>query len=210
MRWGVRWSVLALLLAVGVVGGYATSSLLDQRPAASGPARPVAAASPSVPVDPPPELEPDPDTPALEGDVETRLAEVGARGFEVTVPVPVGWARTDSTATEAKWVVPDHPANTYRLRIEVTSGENTLMDAMVEERVEDLLRVEEGLTVLDRGPDAIEFTYVAADHLRHGLVRWLDLSGSGEAELEIALTGREVDVPGMRELMATIVAGART
>ncbi|HEX8780550.1 MAG TPA: hypothetical protein VF728_05225 [Nocardioides sp.] len=211
MRSGARWAVLALLLAVGVVGGYAASGLVDDRPTASGPAVPVAA-SPDSPVDPPPVIAPDPDVPALETDLRTRLVEVGGGDFAVTVPVPVGWARTDTAATEAKWLVPGHPPHTYRLRVEVTSAEHTALADMVEERVEDLQSPRaalEQLTVLDQRSSSLEFTYVDDGYLRHALVTWVDLSRSGEAELEVALTGRERDVPGMQALTARIVAGAR-
>lgn len=211
MGWGVRAAVLALLLAVGVVGGYAASTLLDDRPTVSGPAVPVAA-SPTIPVDPPPVIVPDPDVPPLETDLRMRSAEVGAGDFAVTVPVPAGWVRTDLQLNDAKWDVPDHPVNTYVLRVEVTSSEHTALADMVEGRIEDLQSPRaalDELTVLDQRSNSLEFTFVDDGHLRHAFVTWVDLSGSGEAELEVALTGRERDVPGMQALTARIVAGAR-
>ena len=33
------------------------------------------------------------------------------------------------------------------------------------------------------------------------------MSGGGFAEVEVAATGREVDVPGMQDLVARVVAG---
>jgi len=209
MRWGIRWGVVALLLALGAAGGYVASAVVDDRPAAAGPAVPVVAASPSVPVDPPPELEPDPDEPPLETRLRTRRQKVGARGFEVTIPAPARWNRSNSAANEAQWLRPGNPSYTYMVRVEVTTTEHRSLSAMVEGRIDDLLAQEEDVAVLDKGADSLEFTYVDGDHLRHAFVHWLDLSGSGEAELEVALTGREVDVPGMRELLATMVAGAR-
>lgn len=211
MGWGVRAAVLALLLAIGVVGGYAASSLVDDRATVSGPAVPVAA-SPSIPVDPPPEIVPDPDVPALATDLRTRRAEVGTGDFAVTVPVPVGWVRTDLQLNDAKWDVPGHPVNTYVLRVEVTASEHTALADMVEERIEDLQSPQaalEELTVVDQRTDSLEFTFVDDEHLRHAFVTWVDLSGSGNAELEIAITGRERDVPGMQALTARIADGAR-
>lgn len=208
MRWGIPWG-MALLLTLGAAGGYAVSALVDDHPAAAGPAVPAVAASPSVPVDPPPVLVPDPDEPPLESGVRTRPQQVGAKGFEVTLPAPAGWNRSNSAANEAMWLRPGNPSYTYVLRVEVTTTEHRSLGAMVDGRIDDLLAEEDDVVVLEKGTDSLEFTYVDGGHLRHAFVRWLDLSGSGEAELEVALTGREVDLPGMRELLARIVAGAR-
>lgn len=58
----------------------------------------------------------------------------------------------------------------------------------------------------DRTGDTITFTYVDRLHQREGLVRWLDL-GSGFADVEIAVTGRSVDVPGMGWLLDRVTDG---
>ena len=200
---------MGLLLALGAAGGYAVSTLVDEHPATAGAAVPALAASPSVPVDPPPVLAPDPDRPPLERTVRLRPQKVGAKGFEVTLPAPVGWNRSNSAANEAMWLRPGNPSYTYVLRVEVTTTEHRSLEAMVEGRIDDLLAQEEDVAVLAKGTDSLEFTYVDGDHLRHAFVRWLDLSGSGDAELEVALTGREVDAPGMRQLLARMTAGAR-
>lgn len=205
----MRWGVVALLAVFGLAGGYVASAAVGDQPAAAGPAVPVAAASPSVPVDPPPVLVPDPDEPPLENGIRTRPQQVGALGFEVTIPAPARWNRSNSAATEAMWLRPGNPSYTYVVRVEVTTTQHRSLAAMVSGRVDDLLAEEEDVTVLDKGTDSLEFTYVDGGHLRHAFVTWLDLSGSGDAELEVALTGRDVDVPGMRELLATMVAGAR-
>jgi hypothetical protein len=205
----MRWGIVALALALGLAGGYAVSAVVDDHPAAAGRAVPVVAASPSVPVDPPPELVADPDVPPLERDVETRPRKVGARNFAVTVPAPVGWTRSNSLGNESMWLRPGNPSFTYVLRVEVTTAEHRTLEAMVDRRIEDLFADEEDVRILDKGPDSLEFTYVQGKHLRHAFLTWLDLSGSGDAELEVALTGRAVDEPGMRDLLATIVAGAR-
>lgn len=209
MRWELGTLLLALLLGVGAAGGFAASSLGEGPPAADGPGVPLPAASPSIPVDPAPELVPDPDVPPLERDLRTRMQEVGAGGFEVTVPGPAGWNRSRSDLNEFMWLRPGNPSYTYVLRIEITRTEHSSLEEMVEERIEDLQADEEHLVVVDRGTGSLEFTYVDAGHLRHAFVTWLDLSGSGEAEVEVALTGREVDVPGMRDLLARIVADTR-
>lgn len=203
-------TVLAVL-ALGGALGVAASWLDGERPRGPGVARPVVAASPSVPVDPPPELEPDPTEPPLATGVRLEEQQLGGDAFPDTVLAPVGWERTDSLTTEAKWVVPGYPKNTYGLRIEQVHGQRQSAAAILANRIRELDSAAgiDDLAILDRTADSLEFTYVETGYLRHGLLRWLDLDGSEAAELEIAVTGRESDVPGMRDLLERVAQGSR-
>ena len=40
--------------------------------------------------------------------------------------------------------------------------------------------------------------------LRHGFLTWLDLTGSDNAQVEIAVTGRTADVSGMSDLIGRV------
>jgi hypothetical protein len=202
-------AAVVLLLGVGIGGGYAAAAALEEAPAASGPATPVPAVSPSVPVDPPATIRPDPDVPALDTDLRTRREQLGTGGFAVSLPVPVGWQRTDLASAEAKWDVAGHPLNTYWLRVEQVSSQRESIPTTVEERVADLDATTEGFVIVEQTDESLSFTYLADGYLRYGHLRWLDLTGSGIAELEIATTGREVDVPGMEALVDTVAEGAR-
>ena len=75
-------ALLALLLALGVVGGFGASWALGELPRGDGAPAPVVAASPSLPVDPVPDVLPDPAYPPLEpgtGLVPGLTAANGAR-----------------------------------------------------------------------------------------------------------------------------------
>jgi hypothetical protein len=201
-------AALVLLIAIGVIGGYAGAQTWQDEPDAAGVAEPVAATSPSVPVDPAPVILPDPEAPALEPDLPTHEEVLGSGGFTVTVPVPDGWNRTDLGPAEARWGVPDIPLHTYVLRVEQVTSQRESIDSILTDRIADLDGTTEDLVVVDQTSDSLEFTYLSDGYLRFGFLRWLDLTGSGHANLEIAVTGREQDVEGARALVETVAEGA--
>lgn len=204
-------SKVAILLAtaLAVLAGYAGTRVLTAPPAdAGGTAAPVPAASPSVPIDPPPVLVDDPDSPALEAGLPMRRSRLGRGPFAVTVPTPRGWERTDSAPLESKWAPPGSPSFTYLLRVEDVRGEQQTVEQMLEDRIEELDEVVERFVVLRRADDALEFEYLSDGHRRFGVLRWVDLTGSGRAQLEVATTGRERDLTGLRWLVDEVAAGA--
>lgn len=202
--------LIAVLLVLSSGGGYAAARWSSaERMHAGGAAAPVPAL-PAVPVDPEPDVQPDPDTPPLATGIELDAARLGGRGFGVVFPVPAGWQRTDSASIEAKWIVPTNPSHTYVLRVEQTAAQRVGMDRIVADRIADLEEAEQRLRVVDRGPGSLEFTYVDGEgYARRGLLRWLDLTSSGFAELEVAVTGREADALGMLDLVERVASGAR-
>lgn len=200
---------LALLLALGAGGGFVGSRVLGTQPTAAGVPTPVVAQSPAYPVDPLPELVPDNDFPPLATDIPTVRGTVGTGGFTLVFPVPKGWDMTRSSSAETKWYPPNNPGYTYGLRVEQVDGLRVSIPATLADRVEALTAAEDHLKIEDRTSDSLHFTYVTDGRLRHGLLRWLDISGSGHAEVEISVNGREADLPGMEDLMATVVQGVR-
>jgi hypothetical protein len=202
-------AALLLMVALGVVGGYAGARALTDDPGSAGAAGPVAAVSPSVPVDPPPLVLRDPQAPTLEPGLPTHEEVVGSGAFAVTVPVPDDWNRTDLGPAEAKWGVPGIPLNTYVLRVEQVTSQRDSVAEILTGRITDLDATTEDLVVVDQTSDSLEFTYLSDGYLRYGFLRWLDLTGSGHADLEIAVTARERDVEGARALVEAVAAGAR-
>lgn len=200
--------VLVLLLGIGLAVGYGVAQGVRETPSGKGGAVPVAARSPSVPVDPPPAVLPDPTDPGLATDLPTHRESVGSGEFAITVPVPDRWRRTDLGPAEAKWSPPDASPQTYGLRIEQVTSQREAVSRILQDRIADLDASTEDLVVVAQTADSLEFTYVVGGYLRYGFLRWLDLSGSGMADLEIAVTGREVDVPGARSLLSTVALGA--
>ena len=49
-----------------------------------------------------------------------------------------------------------------------------------------------------RGPHGGTGGHTADDHLRHGLLTWVPVPSTATAQVEVAISGRQVDVPGMQ------------
>ena len=201
-------AVLALLLAIGVAAGFGASWVLRQNPSGDGTAAPVPA-SPSLPVDPVPELLSDPTTPALEEGVPLVPQTVGAGDFRMTLPVPKGWTFSENSLNEWQWRPPGQPDFGYVLRVEQVLSNRRSIEWTLDRRIDELREDESNVEVLDQTNDSLHFSFITSNHLRHGYLRWLDLTGSDNAQVEIAVTGREVDDPGMADLIARVGSGIR-
>jgi hypothetical protein len=200
-------AVLAVLLALGAAGGFGASWVRGENPAGRGAAAPVPASSPSLPVDPVPELLPDPDVPALAPSIPLERQSVGAGGFRMSVPVPQGWSFSENSLNEWQWRPPDQPDFGHVLRVEQVLSNRRSIEWTLDRRIDELREDEGNLDILAETADSLHFSFVTSNHLRHGFVRWLDLTGSDDAQVEIAVTGRARDVPGLRDLIARVAAG---
>jgi hypothetical protein len=200
--------VLTLLLAIGVAAGFSASWTLGESSSGSSPAAPVPA-SPSLPVDPVPDILPDPTTPPLATKIPLVRQTVGAGDFRLTVPVPRGWSFSENSLNEWQWRPPGQPDFGYVLRVEQVLSNRRSIEWTLDRRIAELREDESNVEVLGQTRDSLHFSFVTANHLRHGHLRWLDLTGSDNAQVEIAVTGREVDDPGMAELIARVGSGVR-
>lgn len=197
------------LLVTGVVAGYAAASALEPEPATRGVPAPVVASSPRVPVDPMPTANASPSVAALGTDLPMRQGRLGNRGLRLAHPVPMGWARLSSGNNEVKWKKPNNPPDTFILRVEnVVSREDTIAETL-SDRILDLRDEKERFSIEERTASTLEFTYVSDGFPRHGFLAWLDLRGTGVAEVEVAVTGREMDARGAEELISRVTAGMR-
>lgn len=201
-------AVLALLLAIGVAAGFGASWVLGENPSGGGKAAPVPA-SPSLPVDPVPEVLPDPRTPPLEAGVPLVSQSVGAGDFRMTLPVPKGWTFSENSLNEWQWRPPGQPDFGYVLRVEQVLSNRRSIEWTLDRRIDELREDESNVEVLDQTNDSLHFSFITSNHLRHGYLRWLDLTGSDNAQVEIAVTGRERDDPGMADLIARVGSGIR-
>ncbi|GAB3017095.1 hypothetical protein GCM10011376_02870 [Nocardioides flavus (ex Wang et al. 2016)] len=200
-------AALALLLVLGAALGFGASWVLGENPSGQGAAAPVAASSPSLPVDPVPDLLPDPDIPALAPAIPLERQTVGAGGFRMSVPVPEGWTFSENSLNEWQWRPPDQPDFGHVLRVEQVLSNRRSIAWTLDRRIDELREDESGFEVLAETGDSLYFSFITSNHLRHGFLRWLDLTGSDDAQVEIAVTGREVDVPGMRDLVSRVASG---
>lgn len=88
--------VAAALAVVGAAAGVGIAEVTDERPVELDTTTTPVAASPSIPTTPPVEVFPDPSTPALGTDLPTHRETVGQDPFALELPVPDGWARSNS------------------------------------------------------------------------------------------------------------------
>jgi hypothetical protein len=196
--------VLALLLALGVGGGYVASWALGGHPQAVGAAQPVTAASPSLPVDPVPELFADPAFDPLPTDLELVRQEVGRGDFRLSLEVPKGWRVSPNSLSEWQWRPPDFEPFGYYMRVEQVLSNRRSIDWTLDRRIDELNEDEAAVKVIEQTDDSLHFSYVTSNHLRHGFLTWLDLSGSDNAQVEVAVTGRKADVEGMADLISRV------
>ena len=201
-------AVLALLLAIGIAAGFGASWFVGENPSGDGVAAPVPA-SPSLPVDPVPELLPDPPNPPLATGVPLERQAVGAGDFRMNLPVPKGWSFSENSLNEWQWRPPDQPDFGYVLRVEQVLSNRRSIEWTLNRRIEELREDESNVELLGQTADSLHFSFIASNHLRHGFLRWLDLTGSDNAQVEIAVTGREDDDEGMADLIARVGSGIR-
>lgn len=213
----MRWrgpAVLLVLLALGAGVGFGASLLLGRQPAAGGVPVPVAA-SPAFPADPEPSYVADPTSAPLPTGLETTRGRLGTRDFRYEFPVPEGWVATPNNPNETKWTNPANPPSwTYGLRVEQVGSQNKSVAALLEGRIADLDSDEQDFRVVDRTADSLTFSYTVDAHLRYGVLRWLDLDDSDLdpadfADLEVGVSGREVDLPGMQALLERVTGDVR-
>jgi hypothetical protein len=202
-------ALLAVLLGTGLVTGFGASWVLGENPRGDGTAAPVAAASPSLPVDPVPELLRDPAYPTLEPDIELVPAEVGSGDSRMTLPVPRGWDLSQLSPSEWQWRPPGQPSFGHVMRVEQVLGNRRSIDWTLDRRIDELYEDERNVKILGQEDGRLHVTYVASNHLRSAYFTWLDLTGSDDAQVEIALAGRAQDAAGMADLIGRVATGIR-
>ncbi len=196
--------VLVLLLALGAGAGFGASWARGEGQPVDGVAAPIAAASPSLPVDPRPELFPDPDFPALAPGIELVDQRVGTGDFGLSLQVPAGWRFTTNSLTEWQWRPRDFTTFGYYMRVEQVISNRRSIAWTLDRRIDELTEDEQSVSIKSQSGGRLHYTYVTSNHLRHGFLTWLDLTGSDNAQVEIAVTGRAADVPGMSELIGRV------
>jgi hypothetical protein len=206
----VRWIGLALALAlVGAAAGYGLGVLRQDEPTSFA-ARPVVARSPSYPAAPVLVL-PDPDLPTLETGLSLHEATIGSAPFDLTLPVPRGWVRSNPTAGEWRWYPPPGlTANTYFLRVRLVGNTYVSVPTAVDQRINALDNASDvaDLHIESREADRFSSTYVAAAHRRVDMERFIGSADSDFVYASIAAIGRERDRAGLEDLLSRIAAGA--
>ncbi len=208
----VRWIGLTLaLVLLGLAAGYGLGRTSVDDPTQVAMAHPMLAVDPSWPAEPA-TVVPDPTYPALAPGLRTHLETVGIPPFTLTVPVPVGWKRSNPVAGEWRWYpTADFENNTYFLRVRLVANRYQPVPDALAERL-TALDGAEGVVELDiesKTTDAFTATYVAEEHRRLTMERFLP-GPTGNALAWVALIGREVDRAGMDDLFPRITDGVTT
>ncbi len=208
---GLRASVfLATCVVLGSGVGYAASSSARDSPIGSGVPAPVAAAGPSLPTDPVTPYEPDSTEPALQPDLPLTTDSFGSGDSRITYPVPQGWRKNPRATNEAKWKNPGTSNNTYVLRVEQITSQHVTVDAALTAHLEETEADQDDFVPVDRGTNWLEYTYRSDEgNARHSFIRWRDLDGDEEADVEIVVHGRAADVEGARALIRRVAEGVR-
>lgn len=209
---GLRGLVaIVALLAAGVVGGFAAAAYVAE-PDTTGVPSPVAAEDPNAPADPPVPLQADPTEPALKPGLDMVDVTVGSGRNAFVFPAPAGWDRGEPSSNEVKYKVPGYPGNTFVLRVEQVKSQHETIPDIVEDTFVELGQNPdfEDFQLTKRTHDSLEFNYLYEGFRRFGIIVWLDISRSDQAEAEIAVTGREKDLPGMQDLIVKVIRGIRT
>lgn len=199
--------VAVVLAAAGVAGGYAYADLHASSSTEGGPGRPAAATGPAYPSTPKdPGVDNDPNDPPLAEDIPLVSAKLGEPGAGITLQVPEGWVRTNQpNGTESRWSFLPSLDTPYSVRVSLVDTRQSTQ-GMVAAKIVQLpfdSRIRE-LEVLEQDDDSAVFTYIFGRKRIEQVDRYVTLSG-GPADVEIATSGRLVDDPGMRALVARMV-----
>jgi hypothetical protein len=203
--------LLVVLAVVGVGAGFGLAAVLqDDDPKRIQDVAPVAATSPSIPSNPEIEVLDDPDTPELEPNLPTHLEKIGIKPFLVRMPVPDDWIRNNSTPGEWKWTDPDQQErNTFFLRVRQVSNTFQDVSAALAERISDLSGAESvsDFDLESQSIDTFVASYVSEGYRRVAVESFVSTDSNEQADLWIAVIGRERDRTGLSDLLAQVKAG---
>jgi hypothetical protein len=206
--WWRALGVAAVLLCLGVAGGYAVADRTAPEPAHGAGAEPVPAVSPAVPTPPTREISPDPTEPALQPDLPNHeeTLRVRPRRAGVSLLVPDDWRMVRQPSSNLwTFAVPGNSLNTYGLRVTLMVGLNQSVGVAKTARLAALESAEDEGNLLDldvttETADGFEATYLDRGYLRLTMERWVAF-GNDTAYANVAVTGRSVDEEGLRDLL---------
>jgi hypothetical protein len=227
---GRRGLVAAVLCGlIGLAGGVLVAWLVQPRPAHGGLADPVPAVSPSVPVDVPTEspYAEDIGYPSLSPDLAVPVRHRIANQLAVwQYHVPLGWAAysvctpgqgevcalPDDTpltskqieqADQVRFRPPDEPlVGGYSLRVRILNNTLNNLQQMVATKLVGFQQGVKDFRTIRRTPSGIYFSYrdPTTNFHRYNYFQWFAVPGQTNATLEMSVSGRQQDVPGLKAL----------
>jgi hypothetical protein len=210
--WWRALGVAAVLLCVGVAGGYAFADRNQEEPARSRVLEPVPGVSPAVPTPTVFTVLPDPTAPALGVDLPSHeeTLRMSRRGAGITLAVPDGWRLTQLPNSLTWTGVPEiNTTNTYTMRVRLMIGQQQAVTVAKSARLDALeSAVDQGnmfdLHVTAEADDYIEANYIVDNYRRVTMEKWVG-NDDGIAYADVAVTGRTVDTEGLRDLLTRTV-----
>ena len=146
---------------------------------------------------------------ALKGRVASFSPGTGAQ-FSLLPPQNATGNFTKITQRVPVRIALEATPQTRRLLVPGLSVEVTVDTSSAKDDIERLRDEQQDVFIVDRGRDSLEYTYRSNEgNARHSFMRWLDLDASGQADAEIVVHGREVDVDGTRDLIQRVGDGMR-
>jgi hypothetical protein len=206
--WWRTLGMAAVLLCVGVAGGYAVADRTSDQPSTSAAIDPVPAVSPAVPTTAPHPVLPDPSTAPLEPDIATHpeVLRLPRRGGGVIAQVPDGW-RVNPSGDTWTFAQEGNPLNTYGLRVQLLFGQRQSVAVVKGARIAALEQSQDQgnmfeLDVTAESDDAFEASYIdSTSYRRVTAERYVAFDGD-TAYVVVAATGRTVDTEGLRDLVS--------
>ncbi len=210
--WWRALGVAAVLLCVGVAGGYAVADRTTDKPSQDTAVEPVPAVSPAVPTPPEFDVRPDPTAEALLPDLPNHEEDlrITKRGPGISIFVPDDWRSARLPDSQTWNFAPDiNIKNTYMLRANLMIGQRLAVTVAKTARLAALESAEddgniEGLEITAETDDSFEATYIVEGYLKVTMESWV-ADDAGTAYADIAVTGRTVDEEGLRDLLARSV-----
>src|SRR6476661_5259127 len=161
--------VAVLLAALGVAGGYAYAGLNASSPDGTGAGTPAAASHPAYPTTAQLDLLPESDLPPLAEDVPLVPAKLGRPGTGITLMVPKGWDRINSSTVpnSTRWAAPGNPPGSYSVRVTLQTTTQS-PEGMVVGKIPQL-QLDSNVTylkILEQTVNTLIFSYVYQDKYR--------------------------------------------
>ncbi len=223
---GLRLAGLALLVLLVAFGAaYGVTRVLDRNPTAAEDPK-GQGETPSDDESPTSEPAADIDFPALTAPDDYEVHQVRDKDLAWNYLAPTGWVafKVGDNASDAgvldvaqvdrqrqvRWRPDGEPAvGGYSLRVAAIASTETVAD-MVAAKVDAFVNSPDlvGVELLNRTNDTAYFTFRdGANRLRYNFFRWV-ADAEGLAGLEISVTGRKADEPGLNALLDSVSGGA--
>ncbi|MFC7505402.1 serine/threonine-protein kinase [Nocardioides sp. CPCC 206347] len=223
---GLRLAGLVLLVLLVAFGAaYGATRVLDRNPTAAEDPN-GQGETPSDDESPTSEPAADIDFPALTAPADYEVHQVRTKAGGWNYLAPTGWVafKVKDNGSDAgvldvaqidrqrqvRWRPDGEPAvGGFSLRVEAITSTETVAD-MVAAKVDAFVNSPDlvGVELLNRTNDTAYFTFRdGANRLRYNFFRWV-ADAEGLAGLEISVTGRKADEPGLDALLDSVSGGA--